>query len=96
MRYLMVYTGNEVNMCTTEGADKHSSFGVQRMHIHMKIYTLLLCKYACRMLRHKWCVKLEDIQVELHLYDDLSHMKVYGKCAFSVFFMVSIFVNLET
>lgn len=30
MRYLMVYTGNEVNMCTTDGADKHSSFGVRR------------------------------------------------------------------
>lgn len=25
----MVYTGNEVNRCTTERADKHRSFGVQ-------------------------------------------------------------------
>lgn len=79
MRYLMVYTGNEINMCMTEWADKHkcvhtATYTHENTHVGV-VVQICIPHTSAQMMRY-----VEDVWGKFHFCDDFFFF--FGKCVY--------------
>lgn len=102
IKYLMVYAANKVNMCTTEGDDKHkcvhtATYAYAHENMHISVVILIRILHTSVQIMHL----IRDQQISF-VWWFIPHKGLWEVCvcvyvcSLQIFFMFSIFAHFET